>query len=144
MRTNELWRRAVVAACASVWLAVPVLADWNAGDSCKMHFPQMPDPAGWDVCLIDQFLADDFVCSQSGPITDIHFWTSWRSDLIGEIKSLDIRICGPGQVANVPGPVLWTWSGMGNVRVRLASLDTLAPRSPYSPFGILLVLFTSE
>jgi len=27
----------------------PVRADWDPGDGHKMHFPQLPDPEGWDV-----------------------------------------------------------------------------------------------
>ncbi|WP_372846914.1 GEVED domain-containing protein [Pontiella sp.] len=53
----------------------------------KMHWPQLPDPNGWDVraCLGEQdgkqkVLADDFRCTSSGPITKITFWGSYRWD----------------------------------------------------------------
>jgi hypothetical protein len=56
------------------------LGDWDPGDGHKMHWPQNPDPFGWDICLHDQLVADDFLCTASGAITDIHFWVSWTGD----------------------------------------------------------------
>lgn len=65
-------------------LAVPALADWAPGDGHKMHFPQLPDEDGWDVKATDPLcLADDWMCSESGEVTDIHFWGSWLDDQVG-------------------------------------------------------------
>ena len=47
------------------------LCDWNPEDGHKMHFPQEPNPDGWDVCLCCQWIADDFTCSRTGPIDDM-------------------------------------------------------------------------
>jgi hypothetical protein len=79
-------------------LAIPaaVLADWDPDDPygpCyKMHFPQLPDlengidifagryeypPGSMDVRVE---LADDFLCTETGNITDIHIWGSWLDD----------------------------------------------------------------
>jgi hypothetical protein len=59
-------------------------ADWALGDPFKMHYPQLPDPTGWDVKVSqDNLVADDFLCTESGPITGIHFWGSWKGDLSG-------------------------------------------------------------
>lgn len=45
----------------------------------KMHFPQLPDTIGWDVYATQpKTLADDWQCSQTGWVTDIHFWGSWK------------------------------------------------------------------
>jgi hypothetical protein len=45
----------------------------------KMHFPQLPDLIGWDVnATMPKILADDWQCSQTGWVTDIHFWGSWK------------------------------------------------------------------
>ena len=56
-------------------------ADWDMNDPHKMHFPQLPDPFGWDVNFMDpKVLADDWTCSQTGPVTDLHFWLSARWD----------------------------------------------------------------
>ena len=91
-----------------VGLAVLVLAqaaraDWDpipVGDpkNHKMHFPQMPDPNGWDVdfwsltyfedstgeeyFVLAAGPADDWECSGTGPVSDIHFWVSMRGDTL--------------------------------------------------------------
>jgi hypothetical protein len=64
-------------------LGVPVSADWNVGDPVKMHFPQLPDvaPTGMDVKdAFPKILADDFLCTETGPIRDVHIWGSWLYD----------------------------------------------------------------
>jgi len=50
------------------------LADWDEGDGHKMHWPQLPDldPTGMDCCMCCSYaLADDFLCSESGPFNDL-------------------------------------------------------------------------
>ena len=61
--------------------------DLETEESHKMHWPQLPDPNGWDVraCFNEEdgkqkILADDFRCTASGPITNITFWGSWFDD----------------------------------------------------------------
>jgi hypothetical protein len=101
-------------------------ADWDPGDPNKMHFPQMPDPQGWDICLHEQMIADDFQCTETGPITDIHFWVSWMANE-AEWPSTTFTVqiwssvlggpCGGG----MPGTMLWSWNsagGIGNFVVR--------------------------
>ncbi|HDY65724.1 MAG TPA: PEP-CTERM sorting domain-containing protein [Phycisphaerae bacterium] len=80
-------------------LAIPSFADWfpdNAaepGESTnhKMHWPQLPDPQGYDVNFeFSKVLADDWLCTQTGPVDDIHFWMSTKFDndpqpLMGDI-----------------------------------------------------------
>jgi len=80
-------------------LVAPTWADWDPGDGHKMHFPQMPDPNGWDVNMTYQpdvepfrILADDWMCSETGPVTDIHFWGSWEDDFVGIIEWIDVGI----------------------------------------------------
>jgi hypothetical protein len=80
-------------------LVVPALADWDPGDGHKMHFPQLPDPYGWDVNItrvpgtgIQRVVADDWMCSETGPVTDIHFWCSWEGDFVGELEWIDVEI----------------------------------------------------
>ncbi len=80
----------ITAALAVLLTAAPASADWDPGDDFKMHYPQLPDltPEGMDVLaglafdpfLGVKFLADDFLCTQTGPITDIHIWGSWLND----------------------------------------------------------------
>lgn len=100
--------------------AVPAGADWQPGDGHKMHFPQLPDPNGWDVDFMTaglgarKGLADDWMCSNSGPVSDVHFWFSSRGDEGPfEIDEIYVRIYedipadqSPTGYA-VPGDILW-------------------------------------
>ena len=64
-------------------LAGSAAADWQVGDFHKMHFPQLPDlQQGMNVLATDPIvLADDFMCSETGLITDVHIWGSWLDDI---------------------------------------------------------------
>ena len=75
------------------------IADWEEGDGHKMHFPQLPDPNGWDVDFHDWWLGDDWKCSETGPVTDIHFWYSWAIDEVQDIPLISISI-----YSDDPGP----------------------------------------
>ena len=90
--------RWLLAGLAVLALTAAARADWdpNAQDPMnatnhKMHFPQMPDlENGYDV--VDglygsaagpvgiKILADDWQCTGSGPVTDIHVWSSYNND----------------------------------------------------------------
>jgi len=70
-------------------------------DDYKMHYPQLPDEDGWDVYATagltqPQYpqvcLADDWLCTEAGPVSDIHFWGSWLNDTVGTITSFIIAI----------------------------------------------------
>lgn len=74
-------RTAVYIALLLAGSAVATRGDWDPGDPFKMHWPQTPDPTGWDVSFENKTLADDFRCTQSGPITDVHLWVSWKDDI---------------------------------------------------------------
>src|SRR5262245_49515491 len=57
-------------------------ADWSPGDPFKMHYPQLPDPNGIDIkASYPKILADDWRCTETGPVSDIHIWGSWFNDL---------------------------------------------------------------
>jgi hypothetical protein len=86
----------------------------------KMHFPQMPDEDGWAVSAtyVDEFgsgiaLADDWMCSESGPVADIRFWGAWKQGIEGTIDSFWIRIHEdiPADQSptgySMPGELLW-------------------------------------
>ncbi|MCK4655991.1 MAG: hypothetical protein KAT85_03145, partial [candidate division Zixibacteria bacterium] len=53
-------------------------------EDAKMHWPQWPDldNTGMDVDMFWFKLADDFRCTECGPITDIHFWGSFADDIL--------------------------------------------------------------
>jgi hypothetical protein len=81
----------IAAVLAVLATASGVRADWNTADPHKMHFPQLPDPEGWDVAFswtdpvqgmqMSNMLADDWVCSETGAVKDVHFWVSMQGDL---------------------------------------------------------------
>jgi hypothetical protein len=81
-------------AAALCALAVPAIADWDPGDGHKMHFPQLPDHDGWDVAWHGEGgepieLADDWTCTRTGPVTDVHFWLSARGDQYADGRDFD-------------------------------------------------------
>ncbi len=86
------------------------VADWAPGDGYKMHFPQMPDPVGWDVNFHDWYLADDWQCSETGPVNEIHFWISWRHDINIELPYIivDLYSNNPQGAYSQPLERLWT------------------------------------
>lgn len=80
-------------------VSTPSFADWdptNPADVAKAKWIQLPDlsSTGMDVLATLQpnaavppgpqwkILADDFLCTQSGPITDVHLWGSWLNDIL--------------------------------------------------------------
>ena len=81
----------------ALWALVVALAPLAAGQggdcnewdglSHKMHWPQYPDPNDlWSmaVSLGRVVLADDFVCTATGPIRDIHIWGSFQNGHVPE------------------------------------------------------------
>lgn len=89
----------MVVALAVLVLAPAARADWMPGDGHKMHYPQLPDPNGWDVAFYSDWyppcpgpgpcigpgiicdeLADDWKCDGTGAVEDIHFWVSMNGD----------------------------------------------------------------
>src|SRR5262245_50170801 len=52
-------------------------------DTNKVKYVQDPQvDGGWDVWNSAQWVAaDDFICTNTGPITDIHIWGSWLNDI---------------------------------------------------------------
>lgn len=91
----------IVAIAAVACWGVPAGADWAPGDGHKMHFPQLPDPFGWDVEFVSwsNELAEDWECSSSGTVDDIHFWMSWAHDYPGVLGSIGVTIYD-----NIPDP----------------------------------------
>jgi len=110
-------KRLILTTCLFVLFAsCTALADWNVGDPYKMHFPQLPDPDGWDVEFYDWVpqLADDWQCTESGEVDDIHIWYSWKGDSVGTIQMVQLGIWsndpdGGGAAAgySTPDEKLW-------------------------------------
>ena len=101
----------VLAVCAGPLVAS---ADWDGPDEWTKYY-QMPDPDGWDIQMTaPKTLADDFPCWDTDPITDIHFWGSWRHDDVGDIVQINWSIhlnvpadVDPQQPWSHPGPQVW-------------------------------------
>jgi hypothetical protein len=76
----------------------------------KMHYPQYPDPNGWDVDFHDWMLGDDWECSETGPVNDIHFWISWLGDHVHDIPWIKVSIYTdqPGPPYSRPKDLKWT------------------------------------
>ena len=80
----------------------------------KMHWPQRPDAAGWAVEFANSKLGDDFLCTESGPISHVRFWIGWMDNLVNPVGSFTMSICsdipvqpgGPGY--SMPGQTLWS------------------------------------
>lgn len=91
-------------------LAVAAQADWDIGDPHKMHYPQLPDPDGWNVKVDGpNVVADDFRCTEDGLITEVHFWGSWIDDRFGNIDLVHLSIHTDDRSGEYskPGGLLW-------------------------------------
>lgn len=103
-----------------------LMSDWDPGDGYKMHYPQLPDPDGWDVEVLCDYisLADDWQCSATGPVDDIHLWISWEQDYVDAISLVSLAIYSdmpaPGQYGySQPDEYLWGenfWDGDFTIR----------------------------
>lgn len=105
-------------------VAAPATGDWDEADPFK--WLQRPDltPLGIDVnCSMDPsgqgyILADDFLCTEPGPITGIHIWTSWLNDYLPHgvdptdvVFILSFHVDIPAEQSptgySMPGDVIW-------------------------------------
>jgi len=110
-RLTLFWLIAVLA------LPLAASADWDPSQPAK--WVQYPDLAltGIDINSSNGFItADDFLCTETGRITDIHIWGSWRYDYLpfggnpnGVVFTLSIHADVPGGpgIPSMPGEVLW-------------------------------------
>jgi len=93
--------------------------------------PRAPDPCG--TIIYEKFLADDFLCTMTGPITDIHLWGSDNNDIrltdMNEMPwfSLVIYENIPAGVNNIdysrPGAPLWDIYMQPTVEMVFASVE---------------------
>ena len=112
MNTTKI-KTVIFVAVIFLCVTAPVKADWDDGDSYKMHFPQLPDPQGVDVDAWSSMhkLADDWQCTETGLVTDIHIWGSWSDDcettgseLVFHLEIWDDNTSGP---YSKPGTCQW-------------------------------------
>ncbi len=89
-------------------------ATWVPGDKYKMHYPQLPDTLGWDVdANYPIVLGDDWECSETGFVKNLHFWGAWRNGLEGAGLGFRVSIAldvpaGVTEPYSHPGNVVWT------------------------------------
>ncbi|KPJ69605.1 MAG: hypothetical protein AMS14_11455 [Planctomycetes bacterium DG_20] len=50
------------------------------------------DPPVGGVGEYGRILADDWKCTGTGPLNDVHFWGSWKGDLVGTITQIDLMV----------------------------------------------------
>jgi hypothetical protein len=150
-RVRTVKRLAVLAVILA--LALPAAADWDPSMSSKwVQFPDL-DFTGIDVNATTPYiLADDFLCTTTGPITDIHVWGSWYQDYLpaGEPGAVDFILSIHGDIPDsmsttgysMPDTVLWwkRFSGAaGDFTVQVWQSDLIEgwmdPPEYYEPVG---------
>ncbi len=87
--------RVVLGSIAAYTLVLPALADWDPPvDPRRDKWVQMPQmnngydvlssagayPPGFTAPPLNKLVADDWMCNDLRPVTDIHFWGSWWQD----------------------------------------------------------------
>jgi hypothetical protein len=166
-RTFSLIRRwLALALCGSLLLCgTRALADWPENNTNAAKWFQFPDrsSAGYDILSgtppggtgLPIILADDFQCTQTGPITDIHIWASWLgvgAQTSANVPPIPITLGiwsdvpavtnATGRVPSHPGLLLWSQIfGAADYRARpVASVpngETFWDPDP-APAGIIL------
>jgi len=111
---------------AAVLLAAPAMGDWNPGDPAKwVQRPDLTDH-GMDVHVSatefqGNMVADDYECTDPGPVTNVHLWGSWKNDqlpglLNGTPTAVQFRLLFFSDVPaadsptgySMPGDLLWS------------------------------------
>jgi hypothetical protein len=145
-------RLLLLAAATVLAFAASASADWDPSQPYKwVQYPDL-NPTGMDVNACEPYylLADDFLCTKTGPITDIHIWGSWYHDVLPEGLptavgfTLSIHEDIPESLSqtgySMPGDILWIEDftpGEFGVQVWADSLTEgwLEPPDVYEPFG---------
>jgi hypothetical protein len=92
----------------------PCSCRWQEGDDHKMHWPQTPKSGGLDIAFNSAMLADDWRCSRTGPVDDLHFWVSWSQNKTVQVPGFWVTVYsdvpdpdGKGPLYSEPGQALW-------------------------------------
>jgi len=103
---THVYRHGLLLLCA---FALVLRADWNEGGPYKMHWPQLPNPTGWDIDVTHYTLADDWQCTETGPVKQVHLWISWTNDFVGVITNVHLSIHHnfPGPPFSHPSELIW-------------------------------------
>jgi hypothetical protein len=93
-----------------------VMVSSGAIASVKWSLPPDTTPSGIDIRCdrndsLPRTLADDFKCTSTGYITDVHFWGSWKGDIKGEMSRIHLSIHSDIPATQTspsrPGALLW-------------------------------------
>lgn len=111
-------------------------ADWPNGDPTK--WLQLPDLTtnGLDVLATQpKILANDFLCTNTGPITGIHIWGSWTNDYVGSPNfTVQIYTDQPTNISNpYSHPSLLLWSNTFTVGQYATQLWATANEQFFDP-----------
>jgi len=91
--------RVVVVVVAMLVAGGVTFADWDVGDPNLFH--QLPNPTGWDVysewgtgplASEGYGAANDWIATTTTAVTDIHFWGSWKNDVVGQTGKILIQV----------------------------------------------------
>ena len=87
-------RWVTVAGLVMLATATGARAHWSPGDPAKFEqLPELISLTNLSVRATDpKILADDFPCTQKGPVTGIHVWGSWYGDLTPDLANLSFRL----------------------------------------------------
>lgn len=141
------------AATAVLWLvlaATTARADWPNANKTKYYQPPDLTPTSYNVLAaqppagagigLPLILADDFPCTETGFITDIHIWASWLGDTAtANIPDIPITLgfwsdvpATPGNPSH-PGALLWsrTFLPGGAIPGHYKKVPAGSPPSPF-------------
>ena len=112
---HRLLKTLAVAGLALMASSPPAQADYCYTTNTEKWLQPPQVYQGFDV--LDShgiILADDFLCTNAGVVTDIHLWGSWQNDQVGSISNFYLFIysnvpVGPNNPTNYsqPGTLLW-------------------------------------
>jgi hypothetical protein len=115
---EKLFAQTMLASVSVIFLCatLPASAQVQCVDTNVVKYLQPPNLAGLDVLNSGPWvLADDFICTNTGPISDIHIWGSWLNDNHGTITNFWLGIyddvpVGGNNTNSHPGNLLWSES----------------------------------
>jgi hypothetical protein len=121
-----------------------VSADWEVGQ--PSDFCQLPDPTGWDVysewgtgplATEGYGAANDWTATESGAVTAIHFWGSWKNDAVGTTGKILMQIFSNDTISgghgSFPRPDEALWSRVIETDEYTSRLYTTGDQGWYDP-----------
>lgn len=106
---------------SGITMTATTFADWDPPDGHKMHWAQTPDLTDTGMAVEMQMMtwrADDFECTETGYITDIHIWGSFEKDILppGGPGSLIFHLSIWENIPAAPGIPYYNYSRPGQLK----------------------------